>query len=235
MVTPLAKTAAAAVCSPPPVAAEPCAPPGRVPSTTSGTNPPSGPARRGPVRPGRDGRWPGSTPPSRPRRKARDPDAQLPRASGSATAIRLHQSRHRHRADLGSGQADRASSCMHIHSVGKVRANSVAPTGGAPGDFLSAGGHFNAPGHRRGRGDEQPVAARCRCSPWFGHDGDHHRRLHRGTADLRAETAIVIHEKTDNFAEDRYTQSNGARDRTRPPCRPATPVSAWRAGVISGG
>ena len=36
---------------------------------------------------------------------------------------------------------------LHIHSVGKCEANSVAPTGGAPGDFLSAGGHFQAPGH----------------------------------------------------------------------------------------
>ncbi|MFJ4658478.1 superoxide dismutase[Cu-Zn] [Nocardia sp. NPDC088792] len=33
---------------------------------------------------------------------------------------------------------------LHIHSVGKCEANSVAPAGGAPGDFLSAGGHFEA-------------------------------------------------------------------------------------------
>ncbi len=31
---------------------------------------------------------------------------------------------------------------LHIHSVGKCEANSVAPTGGAPGDFASAGGHL---------------------------------------------------------------------------------------------
>ena len=36
---------------------------------------------------------------------------------------------------------------MHIHSVGKCEANSVAPTGGPPGDFLSAGGHYQAAGH----------------------------------------------------------------------------------------
>jgi superoxide dismutase, Cu-Zn family len=36
---------------------------------------------------------------------------------------------------------------VHIHAVGKCEANSAAPTGGAPGDFLSAGGHFQAPGH----------------------------------------------------------------------------------------
>ena len=36
---------------------------------------------------------------------------------------------------------------LHIHSVGKCEANSVAPTGGAPGDFNSAGGHFQVAGH----------------------------------------------------------------------------------------
>jgi superoxide dismutase, Cu-Zn family len=36
---------------------------------------------------------------------------------------------------------------MHVHSIGKCEANSVAPTGGPPGDFLSAGGHYQAPGH----------------------------------------------------------------------------------------
>jgi Cu-Zn family superoxide dismutase len=36
---------------------------------------------------------------------------------------------------------------LHIHSVGKCEANSVAPTGGAPGDFDSAGGHFQKAGH----------------------------------------------------------------------------------------
>lgn len=36
---------------------------------------------------------------------------------------------------------------VHIHKVGKCEPNSAAPTGGAPGDFLSAGDHFQAPGH----------------------------------------------------------------------------------------
>ena len=33
---------------------------------------------------------------------------------------------------------------FHVHSVGKCETNSVAPTGGEPGNFLSAGGHFQA-------------------------------------------------------------------------------------------
>jgi Cu-Zn family superoxide dismutase len=37
---------------------------------------------------------------------------------------------------------------MHIHGVGKCEPNSVDPMmGGAPGDFLSSGMHFQAPGH----------------------------------------------------------------------------------------
>lgn len=36
---------------------------------------------------------------------------------------------------------------MHIHEIGKCEPNSVAPGGGPPGNFLSAGGHFQAPGH----------------------------------------------------------------------------------------
>jgi Cu-Zn family superoxide dismutase len=37
---------------------------------------------------------------------------------------------------------------LHIHDVGKCEPNSVDPTmGGAPGDFMSAGMHYQAPGH----------------------------------------------------------------------------------------
>lgn len=36
---------------------------------------------------------------------------------------------------------------LHVHSVGKCEPNSVAPTGGEPGNFLSAGGHFQVEGH----------------------------------------------------------------------------------------
>jgi superoxide dismutase, Cu-Zn family len=36
---------------------------------------------------------------------------------------------------------------MHIHEIGKCEPNSPDPMGGAPGDFMSAGMHFQAPGH----------------------------------------------------------------------------------------
>jgi Cu-Zn family superoxide dismutase len=36
---------------------------------------------------------------------------------------------------------------MHVHAIGKCEPNSVAPTGGPPGNFMSAGDHYQAPGH----------------------------------------------------------------------------------------
>src|SRR5271163_292443 len=36
---------------------------------------------------------------------------------------------------------------MHVHEIGKCEPNSVAPTGGPLRNFLSAGGHYQAPRH----------------------------------------------------------------------------------------
>jgi superoxide dismutase, Cu-Zn family len=36
---------------------------------------------------------------------------------------------------------------LHIHEIGKCEPNSVDPMGGPPGDFQSAGMHYQAPGH----------------------------------------------------------------------------------------
>lgn len=100
---------------------------------------------------------------------------------------------------------------MHIHSVGKCEANSVAPTGGAPGDFNSAGGHFQKAGHTShpASGDLTSLEVR--------QDGS--AKLVTTTDAFTAEdllggakTAIIIHEKADNFANippERYQQVNG--------------------------
>lgn len=100
---------------------------------------------------------------------------------------------------------------LHIHSVGACEADSVAPTGGAPGDFLSAGGHFQVPGHsgHPASGDLSSLQVR--------EDGS--ARLVTTTDaftedDLLAGqgTAIMIHEGPDNFANippERYNQVNG--------------------------
>jgi superoxide dismutase, Cu-Zn family len=101
---------------------------------------------------------------------------------------------------------------LHIHSVGKCEANSVAPTGGAPGDFNSAGGHFQKAGHagHPASGDLTSLQVR--------QDGT--AKLVTTTDAFTAEdllggakTAIIIHEKADNFANippERYQQVNGA-------------------------
>jgi Cu-Zn family superoxide dismutase len=100
---------------------------------------------------------------------------------------------------------------LHIHSVGKCEANSVAPTGGAPGNFNSAGGHFQVAGHTAhpASGDLSSLQVR--------EDGS--ARLVTTTDTFTAEdlmggarTAIIIHEKADNFANippERYQQVNG--------------------------
>jgi superoxide dismutase, Cu-Zn family len=51
---------------------------------------------------------------------------------------------------------------VHIHEIGKCEPNSVAPTGGPPGNFLSAGGHYQAPGHtgQPESGDLPPLEVR---------------------------------------------------------------------------
>jgi Cu-Zn family superoxide dismutase len=101
---------------------------------------------------------------------------------------------------------------MHLHSVGKCEANSVAPNGGAPGDFLSAGGHYQAPGHTGNpmSGDLTSLQVRKDGGALLVTTTDAFTK-----EDLLAGqgTAIVIHAASDNFGNipaDRYTQTNGA-------------------------
>jgi superoxide dismutase, Cu-Zn family len=111
----------------------------------------------------------------------------------------------------GSGQLTPGFHGLHIHSVGKCEADSVAPTGGPPGDFDSAGGHFQAPGHNGHPASGDLTSLQVRQD---------------GTAELvtttdaftaedlqaGAKTSIIIHEKADNFANippERYQQTNG--------------------------
>jgi Cu-Zn family superoxide dismutase len=100
---------------------------------------------------------------------------------------------------------------MHIHSVGKCEPNSVAPAGGAPGDFNSAGAHFQVAGHTAhpASGDLASLQVRGDGSAMSVTTTDAFT-----AADLQAgtKTAIIIHEKADNFANipaERYQQVNG--------------------------
>jgi Cu-Zn family superoxide dismutase len=88
----------------------------------------------------------------------------------------------------------------------------VAPTGGASGDFNSAGAHFQAPGHTGSPASGDLTSLEVR--------SDGAAKLVTTTdsftaADLLAgeKTALMIHEKPDNFGNipaDRYQQKNGA-------------------------
>lgn len=102
---------------------------------------------------------------------------------------------------------------MHIHAVGRCEVNSVAPDGGAPGAFLSAGGHLAGAGpgdHPNHAGDLSSLQVR----------GDGTAMLvTTSSAFTKADlldgdgTTIIIHEGADNFANipaDRYQQANGA-------------------------
>jgi Cu-Zn family superoxide dismutase len=101
---------------------------------------------------------------------------------------------------------------VHIHSVGKCEANSVAPTGGAPGDFLSAGGHFQAPGHTGSpeSGDLTSLQVRKDGGALLVTTTD---AFTKDQLLAGAGTAIVIHAGADNFGNippDRYSQVNGS-------------------------
>jgi Cu-Zn family superoxide dismutase len=114
-------------------------------------------------------------------------------------------------ATSGAGHLAPGFHGVHVHKVGKCEANSTAPTGGAPGDFLSAGGHFQAPGHSAepASGDLTSLEVRkdgvgmlVTTTDAFTMD------------DLLSgeKTAIIIHADADNFAHippDRYKQTNG--------------------------
>lgn len=95
---------------------------------------------------------------------------------------------------------------MHIHSVGKCEADSVAPSGGPPGNFNSAGGHLQVRGHtgHPASGDLTPLNVRADGS------GKVVATTDAFTADdLKGPegSALIIHASPDNFANipQRYT------------------------------
>jgi Cu-Zn family superoxide dismutase len=100
---------------------------------------------------------------------------------------------------------------LHLHSIGKCEANSVAPTGGAPGDFLSAGGHFQVPGHtgHPHSGDLTSLEVRGDGSAMLVTTTDAFTKDDLLSGDG---TVIMIHADADNFGNipaDRYQQVVG--------------------------
>lgn len=109
----------------------------------------------------------------------------------------------------GTGQLSPGFHGVHIHSVGKCESPSVAPAGGEPGDFLSAGAHF-MPRGARDAGALSSLQVRKDGGALLETTTDGFTK-----ADLLAGagTSIVIHAAADNFGNipaDRYNQVNGA-------------------------
>lgn len=111
----------------------------------------------------------------------------------------------------GLGQLTPGFHGMHIHSVGKCEPHSVAPNGGAPGDFLSAGGHYQASGHTGDpeSGDLTSLQVRNDGAALLVTTTDAFTK-----EDLLSgnKTSIIIHAGPDNFSNippERYTQVNG--------------------------
>jgi superoxide dismutase, Cu-Zn family len=126
----------------------------------------------------------------------------------------------------GVGQLTPGFHGVHVHKVGKCEPNSVAPTGGAPGDFLSAGGHLQVPGHTAmpESGDLTSLEVRRDGTAMLVTTTDAFTMDDLLTGE---KTAIIIHAGADNFGNippDRYTQVNGT------PGPDATTMSTGDAG-----
>jgi Cu-Zn family superoxide dismutase len=111
----------------------------------------------------------------------------------------------------GVGQLTPGFHGVHIHKVGKCEPNSVGPTGGAPGDFLSAGGHLQVPGHAAmpASGDLTSLQVRRDGTAMLVTTTDAFTMDDLLTGE---KTAIIIHAGADNFGNippDRYNQVNG--------------------------
>ncbi|HEX5143522.1 MAG TPA: superoxide dismutase family protein [Mycobacterium sp.] len=238
---PLVKSAAALMFATPVVLLSACSPPGQVPANTPGTTPSiwtgSPSPTTGTESHGTEGHGTAAPAPG-----ANQLVVPLKAADGSQVAsatfdfspgfVTLTVE------TTGTGKLTPGFHGMHIHSVGKCEANSVAPTGGAPGDFLSAGGHFQAPGHSAhpASGDLTSLEVRQDGTAKLVTTTDAFTK-----DDLLAgqQTAIIIHADADNFANippARYAQINGGA-----PGPDETTMATGDAGkrvacgVISGG
>lgn len=210
----LRSVAAATLFAVPALALSACSPPGEVPSDSPGTTPsvwtgsPSPTAEAGEHGSGHGG---GSGQAS-----GQTLTAELNLADGTtvANAEITFTDGYATVTVETTGEGDLAPGFhgMHIHQVGKCEANSVAPTGGAPANFNSAGGHLQVGGNtgHPASGDLSSLQVRK--------DGS--AKLVTTTDAFTAEdltgdagTAIIIHEKADNFANippERYQQVDGA-------------------------
>ncbi len=209
----LRSAAAATLFAVPALVLSACSPPGEAPSDTPGTTPSVWTGSPSPsANPGEHGSEHGSGP-EEASGETLSAELKLPDGTTVATADIAFSGDYATVTvqSTAAGELAPGFHGLHIHSVGRCEANSVAPTGGAPANFNSAGGHFQVPGHsgHPASGDLSSLQVR--------EDGS--ATLVTTTNAFTAEelldgagTAIVIHEKADNFANippERYRQING--------------------------
>ena len=125
---------------------------------------------------------------------------------------------------------------LHVHSVGACEANSTPPTGGQPGDFLSAGGHLQVPGH-----SSYPASGDL---PNLFVKEDGSAMLVVATDAFTMEdltgsegTALMVHESPSNFGNippEKYTQVNGTPGPDQDTLATGDAGSRVACGVITG-
>jgi superoxide dismutase, Cu-Zn family len=236
---PLVKSTTALLFAAPVVLLSACSPPGQVPADSPGTTPAIWTGSPGPST-AADGHGTGEHA-AAPAEGAPALVIPLKAADGTEIATASFAFDPGHATitveTIGTGKLTPGFHGVHIHSVGKCEANSVAPAGGAPGDFLSAGGHFQAPGHsgHPASGDLSSLQVR--------QDGS--GKLVTTTDAFTEEdllsgqhTAIMIHADADNFANippARYTQTNGTPGPDETTMATGDAGKRVACGVITGG
>lgn len=232
---------AAVVLAAPVVLLAACAPPGEVPTTTTGTTPAIWTGSAAPSS-AEAGHGSGEGSESNPESHGSGQNLVVPvnAADGAQVATATFEFNSGYVTvtveTTGSGKLSPGFHGVHIHSAGKCEANSVAPAGGAPGDFLSAGGHFQAPGHtgHPASGDLSSLQVRQDGSAKLVTTTD---AITEDDLLAGAKTAIIIHENADNFANippERYNQVNGTPGPDETTMATGDAGKRVACGVISG-
>ena len=231
----LRTVAAATLFAVPALALSACAPPGEVPSDTTGTTPaiwtgsPSPSAGPGEEHGGGSAAGSGET-----------LSTELKMADGTTVATADFEFSDGYATitvqTTEAGRLEPGFHGLHVHSVGQCEAPSTPPTGGDPGDFLSAGGHLQVPGH-----SSYPASGDL---PNLFVKEDGSAMLVVATDAFTMEdltgsegTALMVHESPSNFGNippEKYTQVNGTPGPDQDTLATGDAGSRVACGVITG-
>ena len=225
----LRTVAAATLFAVPALALSACAPPGEVPSDTTGTTPaiwtgsPSPSAGPGEEHGGGSAAGSGET-----------LSTELKMADGTTVATADFEFSDGYATitvqTTEAGRLEPGFHGLHVHSVGACEANSTPPTGGQPGDFLSAGGHSSYPAS----GDLPNLFVKEDGSAMLVVATDAFTM-----EDLTGSegTALMVHESPSNFGNippEKYTQVNGTPGPDQDTLATGDAGSRVACGVITG-